>query len=554
MDPRRSAQDVLRCQLCDTPVPPLYCGICHIHLCKACVGDHLLDESSEHKVVPFDKRGLTTKCQKHTTKVCELYCEECDTSICATCVSSEHKGHQFTEILKYFENQKEAIQKDLEELKISINPKYQEIVSRISVQKADLSNNSQKLTSAINKHGEDMHREVDIIIKSLKSNIDEIDSKQLAVLNKQEDEIKRTISEIVQCTTDLEKLLNSSDINLVTAYKSRNTEFRKLPPKLKVSLPSFSPQKINKEQLYEQFGSLSSFFINIEAHDNTMDAPGADTSASYKPLIDEPRIVKDINTGYGKQNQLRSVSCLSDEHIWTSGYGSIMRLYNLQGELMKSVKSKSGTWPRDIAVTQNGDLVYTDYEDRSINMVKNTEMQTLIKLQGWKPRNVCCTSSDDLLVVMNSNDGRKDKVVRYSGSMEKQTIELNDKGQPLYSSYEFKYIKENKNLDICVADYTAGAVVVVNQAGKLRFTFTSSPSSTKTPFKPRGIATDSQSRILVADWDNNRIHIIDKDGKFLRLIDNCNLQHPWGLCVDARDNLFVAEYTRRKIKKIKYCN
>ncbi|XP_034317870.2 tripartite motif-containing protein 2-like [Magallana gigas] len=559
MDPRRSAQDVVRCQLCDTPVPPLYCGICHIHLCKACVGDHLLDESTEHRVVPFDKRGLTTKCQKHSTKVCELYCEECDISICATCASSEHKGHEFTEILKYFEDKKDAIQKDLQELQKSINPNYQEIVSHISVQKADLNKNSQKLTSAINKHGENLHTEVDIIIKNLISNLDEMDLKQLAVLNKQENEIKLTISEIVQCTTDLEKLLNSNDINLVTAYKSRNTEFRKLPPKLKVSLPSFTPQKINKEQLYEQFGSLSSFSMNIEAHKNTMDAPGADTSASYKSLIDEPRIVKDIivkdiNTGYGIQNYLRSVSCLSDEHIWTSGSDSIMRLYNMQGELMKSVKTRSGTWPGDIAVTESGYLVYTDEEDRSINLVKTTDVQKLIKLQGWKPLNVCCTSSDDLLVVMNSDDNQKAKIVRYSGLKEKQTIEFNDKGQPLYSACDIKYIKENKNLDICVADWMAGAVVVVNQSGELRFTFTGPPSSTKRSFKPYGITTDSQSRILVAACDNPRIHVIDQDGQFLCFIDNCDLQCPWGLSVDARDNLFVAESTQCKLKKIKYCN
>nr|XP_034317876.1 uncharacterized protein LOC105341155 [Crassostrea gigas]XP_034317877.1 uncharacterized protein LOC105341155 [Crassostrea gigas] len=343
-------------------------------------------------------------------------------------------------------------------------------------------------------------------------------------------------------------------MNLVTAYKSRNTEFRKLPPKLKVSFPSFTPQKINKEQLYEQFGSLSSFSMNIEAHDNTMDSPGADTSASYKPLIDEPRIVKDINTDCGIQNYLRSVSCLSDEHIWTSGSDSIMRLYNLQGEIVKSVKTKSGNNPRDIAVTQKGDLVYTDYSDKSINIVKNTDIIKLIKIQGWKPWNICCTSCDDLLVVMDSEDDQKAKVVRYSGSKEKQTIEFNDEGQQLYSSRDIKYINENKNLDICVSDYTARAVVVVNQAGKLRFTFTGPPSNTKTSFRPYGITTDSQGRILVADRGNPRIYVIDQDGQFLRFIDNCDLQYPWGLCVDARDDLFVVKSSRGKLKKIKYCN
>nr|XP_034317872.1 tripartite motif-containing protein 3-like [Crassostrea gigas]XP_034317873.1 tripartite motif-containing protein 3-like [Crassostrea gigas] len=470
-------------------------------------------------------------------------------SICATCASSEHKGHEFIEILKYFEDKKDSIQKDLQELKKSINPKYQEIVSHISVQIADLNKNSQKLTSAINKHGENLHREVDIVIKDIKSNLEEIDSKQLAVLNKHENEIKFTISEIVQCTTDLEKLLNSNDINHVTAYKSRNTEFRKLPLKLKVSLPSFTPQKISTEQL----GSLSSFSLNIEAHDNTIDSPGADTSASYKTLIDEPQIDKDIKTEYGKQNPLRDVSCLSGEYIWTSGFDNIMKLYNLQGELVKSVKTKSGDHPRDIAVTKKGDLVYTDYVDQSINMVKHTEIQTLIKLQGWKPRNICCTSSDDLLVVMNSDGNNKTIVVRYSDSKEKQTIEFNDMGQPLYSSRDIKYIKENMNLDICVADWAARRVVVVNQAGKLRFTYTGTRSGSKTSFKPRGIATDSQSRILVADWDNHRIHIIDKDGQFIRFFDNYDLQNPWGLCVDARDDLFVADNGGNKIKKIQYC-
>lgn len=101
MDPRRSKQDVLRCNLCETSAPTMYCDICDIHLCKTCVGGHLLDESKVHKVVPFKKRGSTPICSKHSTKVCELYCEKCENKICALCVSSgEHEQHKKVDICK----------------------------------------------------------------------------------------------------------------------------------------------------------------------------------------------------------------------------------------------------------------------------------------------------------------------------------------------------------------------------------------------------------------------------------------------------------------------
>nr|XP_022308721.1 uncharacterized protein LOC111114623 [Crassostrea virginica] len=291
--------------------------------------------------------------------------------------------------------------------------------------------------------------------------------------------------------------------------------------------------------------------METEEQGHTKSSAEIESFPPARPLLDVPHLVKDIpTTGY---DILFHVSCLSDEEIWTSGNNKIMKLYNLKGELLKSVQTKSGNMPEDIAVTRSGGLVYANYREGSINLVNGTQIQPLITLQGWRPHRLCSTSCGDLLVTMDSVDAKQTKVVRYSDSMEKQSIQWDDQGKPLYSSGPFyKYLSENKNLDICVADDTAGAVVVVSAAGKLRFRYTGPPSTPRESFRPFGITTDSQGNILTSDFDKHRIHIIDQNGHFLRFINNCGLQLPLGLCVDSRDNLFVAERNTGKVKKIMY--
>ena len=248
-------------------------------------------------------------------------------------------------------------------------------------------------------------KEIDAIIQSKQIEIDVMDSKHQIALDKQEDAINHTITEIKQVIQDLKSLLDTSDDSIVLNYKSRIEKFRKVPSKFRVTLPKFLPYQTNRDQLLQQFGSLTALSIETEEQGDSVLFLADSVSAPGRPMLDFPRLITDIPTiGNGTH-----VSCLSDEEIWIIGNDEILNLYNLQGDVLRSVQTKSGNRPEDIAVTRSGDLVYADYDERSINLVSGSQMEPLITLQGWKPRGLCSTSSGDLLVIMDSDDVKQTK-------------------------------------------------------------------------------------------------------------------------------------------------
>ncbi|XP_078339257.1 uncharacterized protein LOC144627163 [Crassostrea virginica] len=415
------------------------------------------------------------------------------------------------------------------------------------MQIASLDEEYKKLTTEMSKQKEKKHREVDNAMEQMEKEIGEIKLKHHSILQKHLDEIKQLQSLMQQTLLVLNEIEESNEVSKTIHFSSKNEEFSKLPPKVIASMPKFIPKQIEREELCSLIGKLTPLSTTLEERVFSPKKP----NTSVRVLLDELEVLNTIKTGHAK---ICSVTCLNDEQIWTSGQTADVKCFNIQGVLQNTIRTKSGEYPNDIAVDSDGALVYSDWKTRTIYKVKNDQTEGIIMLQGWRPCNLCVTSSGDLLVTMYIDDYTQSKVVRYSGSTVKQTIQFDDEGQPLYSGNKYiKYISENRNLDICVADHGAGAVVVVNQAGKLRFRYTDHPSPTKNkPFKPHGITTDSQSRILTADGGNHCIHILDADGQFLRYIDNCGLVGPYGLCVDSYDSLLVCEYKKGNVKKIRY--
>ncbi|XP_065939557.1 uncharacterized protein [Magallana gigas] len=552
MDPHSSAQDVHRCDLCETAIVQSYCDVCHFNLCKPCIGEHISDGYHKHAIVPFEERRSTPiypKCKTHPHKYCECQCNDCnDIFICSSCMASnQHKGHNFVEVTEVYMIKKDIIKKDAKEYETLITPKYKEIVLDLENQIANLDGGYEKLTLELFKQGEQWHREIDVVINRMKTEINDIKVRHGDILNKHLNEIKQIQFLMKRALLELKEIEKSTEVSPTIEYNSKIREFCKFPSRVKVSLPTFIPKPIANENLYSLFGQITPLTTTTEENDLSLNQE----NTSVRELLNEPKVLATIQTGY---KNLRSVTYLNENRIWTSGRTNELKCFNIYGALQMTIKSKSGERPYDIAVDVNGDLLYSDGTAGTVNKVNNKQTEVLVRLQGWTPRELCVTYTGDLLVTMFSNDKTQSKVVRYSGSTEKQTIQFDDEEKPLYSGNDYiKYITKNLNYDVLVADSEAGAVVVVNMDGKLRWRYTGHPSVTKSqPFKPRGITTDKQCRTLTADGDNHCIHILDQNGQFLRYIDNCDFVKPYGIYADNSNNLFVCEYLKGSVKKIKY--
>nr|XP_022290402.1 E3 ubiquitin-protein ligase arc-1-like [Crassostrea virginica] len=347
MDPDYIPQDVARCDLCEIAIVQSYCDFCHINLCKPCIGHHISDEYDKHKIVPFHQRRSTLiypKCETHPKKSCEFQCKDCNVFLCSHCLASEqhNKEHKLSNLEEVFNKKKDHIKRDKEEINNQLWPAYEDIKTELENRIENLDGNYQKLTTEMAKQREELRREIDYAMNLKEKEIDENKTKHHAILKKQLEEIKQLQSLMLNRLHTLDDLEDSNEVSPTIHYSSKNQEFSKLPPKVRVSMPKFIPKSIEEDELCRLIGKLTPLSTTLEERVFTAKKP----NTSVRELLDEPEVLKTIKTGHEK---LSSVTCLNEEEIWT--------MYK----------------------------------------VKNDQTEEIIRLVGWRPFNLCVTSSDDLL-------------------------------------------------------------------------------------------------------------------------------------------------------------
>ncbi|XP_048740315.2 uncharacterized protein LOC125654398 [Ostrea edulis] len=546
--PTTQVQEIITCDLCTKPTRK-FCNNCQVTLCAECINKHVEKlDSLPHDIVPFkDRKVAFPECEFHTNQRCEAHCQQCDVPVCLKCIFGSHYGHKFKDMPESFNGKKKELEKETKEIESTIIPQYkkknEETESKLSVIMAEFD----EMENEREEHRKFWHQEVDTIFNTLGSLMESMRENHLAALKSHQSKINNCIPDMIQTVQQNKMIMKSRKVSDVTNYKSKVEEYRNMPTDIDIKLPSLKIDSVQGREL-----SLELEEYKASLTQTTLSSLTEEVSyLSLQKLLEQAKSITTIPTGV---NPLYNVVCVGVDEVWVSGKDKTIRRVDIHGSVQDTFTTTCQYWPDGITVTGQGELVYSDYHNRTVNIVRHGRTEALITTpQGWHPGKLCCAKSGDILVSMFTTDFSQRKIVRYQGHTVKQEIYRLEDGEPIYKGGKYAvFVEENNNGDICTSDGNADTVVVMNKSGSVRFRYDGTPANRKKSFNPVHIVTDSMSQIIVADLNNDCLHILDQNGQFLRCVDNCGLDEPHGLTVDSEGRLWIGLYKSGEVKVIQY--
>lgn len=543
------AQEVIICDLCETPARQ-FCNSCQVSLCLGCIGKHMDSiQSLKHDVVQFKDRKVQLvyeECGHHSGQRCEAHCSSCNVPICMMCVISTHNAHTIRLMKDVVSDLKSEIQHETREIESNLIPLYRE---EMKIAENDIRKSTQKvnsLESDTEKLRKSWHQEVDTIFNKFCSLIKSMRENHLTVLTSHLSLLENQIQEMTKTVQQNKEMHQSNKVSEVTKHQPKLTEYEEIPSVIQEEIPKL---KSNTDPGKEMTIELGEYKASLKMAELSSQIDSLSTTKSTRDLLDKAKAIATFPT---RVESLWRISCFGTNEAWLSGKNKTITRVDMDGFVRETVTATCQKIPVDISVSRQGDLIYSDAERGTVNIVKNGVSETLITApRGWAPKGLCSTESGDIMV--NLNSGVQNKVVRYRNGRKTREIFKDEKGELIFGRNKWMlFLVENRNEDICVSDYNADSVVSVDKAGRVRFRYTGSPAAGPEAFSPRQIVTDSLGQIIVADYNNVCLHILEQNGQFLKFLDKCGFHSLCGLSIDNMERLWVGFIDDGNVKVIQY--
>ncbi|XP_061167231.1 uncharacterized protein LOC133176077 [Saccostrea echinata] len=507
-----------------------YCKTCKSNLCPQCKEGHVIDlDTVYHDVIYSEKFEFIHKaetCGRHPDMIYDIYCQSCKLSVCNLC--TEHKNHDKLDLKTAYRITRQEHKETIHRIRSEILSKNHILLSGIRKQRKIWNAKISDIQSVMFLKATRLKDLVNVVLFNAKTKCNLI---LIHRLQHQKRKLNRLLANVEHYEHKSDQLSNKP-VTFLLFYKETFINEIKETVKLK-QMPLLSMnEELNKDGVLLLLKEIQCNTVRTQV--------GNEQLLRMMTKADLQKSVKVTDISYG-----RHISLVTPNKFWVSDWTNLI-LTDTSGETLQCVTDKDESGGVH-TVSNAGELIYIDSKTNIVKIL--TDSRTKVKLikiiDSWRPRSLYFSSfSGDLLVGMSRYyTDIIGKVTRYdSTGQEIQTVQFNNKGQPLFG--DPKYLTQNCNGDIIVSDYILRAVVVTDSGGNHRFSYTGPPlgSGLVRPgsgLQPAGICTDGLSHILVCDTFNDTIHIIDKDGHFLSLLltKQESINKLYGLCYDYKTHL-----------------
>ncbi|WAQ98712.1 TRI56-like protein [Mya arenaria] len=551
------------CDICDTGARAAdRCLDCEENMCTNCLSYHnKMKATRVHRTAPIgdntkSKAKIQQKqyCDQHEQEELRFYCVPCAKIVCRDCKTINHTVHQTLELNDVAEGRKRDIGKSLRHTKEFL-PKIQGHIKTLTAMAKSLEKNTQETTKEIKGQAKKLHEEIDRMAAEM---ISEIKQKNKEMENTLQRNIRS--AEVVYASMESIILAAESFMNVGSDHdviensvniKNRVENLPKEVPGESVDFVEFKfrPGPIPSTDLWICFGNWTS-----------------DVAASV--AISIPRqigpamalMVRELSSFAvlgGKA--IISIAPSKDGNAWLcNSLSEHIFLYTKSGQCRTHVKA--GFEVGDIYVASDDTLMMSFPSQRKIRrMTGNGQITDFANLPMY-PAGLTQMESGDILVCAMEKLGESVRGPDSKGAVLRVNnfgrVEKFDKERRTNLFTRPIRVTVNANKDIIVSEWAKGNdhVVALTADGKMKWQY-HGPTTVELAhtFVPNALATDKYCQILIADSHNRAVHLVDKDGHFIKLLltEKDGLGEPWSVAVDSEGFLWVGD-TEGNVRVYKY--
>ncbi|KAJ8321382.1 hypothetical protein KUTeg_001064 [Tegillarca granosa] len=351
--------------------------------------------------------------------------------------------------------------------------------------------------------------------------------------------------------TDLNRLLqqceekqgnkNKEIVQFVTDVKRKMENYRPYDPPDIACPPDFITRNVNDQELKDLFGQLDT---------KTASKVNPPSPQNRNIPLTSPVINAKIVSSFTSDK--RRVVTAGNDQAWLWNFGDqCLSLVTSDGKVIQDINTDFEVF--DAAVTTSGDLLVTEWSGNKVKKLTSYKTFTDIytAAEGYYTQGITVTDTGNVLVVLYNYSDVKLVEITTSGQHIRTTQYDTVDNTQLFVNPRF--ICTNINGDIIVSD-NRDKVVAVNKSGTKRFIYDGKERKLQKSFDPWNVVTDKYGNIMIADYNNSAVHVLNQDGKFIKYLitreHGCN--KPFGMDIDTSDRLWVCNVGNKKVVIVKY--